>query len=222
MREIIKEEKVQTVNDVQLKDLYDAACKTEQQIINLSIASMSFSNPQIKKSVVALKSQASQLTQLIGGAMQIDDNINLGLNQEKPVLDGPDNDSEKIIESVSNLMKVLNFTKSQATSLFETFDFKKDVIEKQDKNDEEGEREIDMTESFKNINNGELKNISFDNFKNDVVKTLNEAKLGSNKNSIYLMIVDDISNSRNIKEINEGFNKLYDYADEKNIEIRTK
>lgn len=239
MKQIIKEESVQTVNDVQLKDLFDAACKTEQQIINLAVASMSFSNPEIKKAVTALKSQASQLTQLIGGAMQVDANINLGSDEKKQSLDAP-NPADQIIESL--LMKSLNLTQKQAQTLVETFDFKRDVLDKkddkegdskedkkdEDKKIEEGEKvdetpiveAIDLKEAFKMIPEKGLSSDKFDTFKSKVVKTLTESK-GSYKSSIYLMIEDEIQKSTNIGELNEGFNKLYDFADEKNIIITT-
>ncbi len=241
MKQIIKEESVQTVNDVQLKDLFDAACKTEQQIINLAVASMSFSNPEIKKAVTALKSQASQLTQLIGGAMQVDANINLGSEEKKQSLDAP-NPADQIIESL--LMKSLNLTQKQAQTLVETFDFKRDVLDKKnDEKDAKGEKDeenndekkieegeemsdapivetIDLKEAFKMISEKGLSSDKFDTFKTKVVKTLTESK-GSYKSSIYLMIEDEIQKSTNIGELNEGFNKLYDFADEKNIIITT-
>lgn len=76
---ILKEAENTTVNDEQLMGLYDAAAKTEGQIINLAVAAMKFSNPDIKRAVTALKSQANELVNLIATSMENNNGADLGL-----------------------------------------------------------------------------------------------------------------------------------------------
>ena len=239
MKQIIKEEKTQTVNDVQLKDLYDAACKTEQQIINLSIASMSFSNPMIKKAVVALKSQASSLTQLIGGAMNDTDDINFGAAEEKQDLEA-NPDSEQMIEGVIKGLK----------TIVEKFDFQRDVLDKnkkkdskdkdskdKDSEDENSEdetldesdmsinndvplMEIDMSESYEYMKEGCLSVSNLQAFKDKTVAKLIEAKKNKKVSNTFNNITNSIKEAKDIKNLNECINNLYDYADKNNIVIK--
>ena len=247
MKQIIKEEKTQTVNDVQLKDLYEASAKTEQQIINLCVASMSFSNAEIKKTAVALKSQASQLTQLIGSAMQEADNVNLsapGLPGEGPQdLEAAPGAEQMIGEVVNGLKKIV-----------EAFDFQRDVLDKKkdgkedkkdakddDKKDKEEIKEdempatdtipsiteakedmekVDLKESYKLMTEGTLKSNKFEAFKTNVIKAL-EASKSIASNAKGIAIIESVKKSGDISEINECFNTLYDFADETNIEIIT-
>ena len=237
MKQIIEEEKTQTVNDVQLKDLYEASAKTEQQIINLCVASMSFSNAEIKKTAVALKSQASQLTQLIGSAMQEADNVNLSAPEEGlQDLEASPSSEQMIGEVVSGLKKIV-----------ETFDFKRDVLgkkdEKEEKKDEKPEdkkekdeineddaamnasttavtESVDLKESYKLMKEGSLKSVDFEAFKSSVVKVLESSTpIASKNNGIF--IIESIKRIKDISGMNKCLNELYDFADEANIEIIT-
>ncbi len=207
---------------------------------------MSFSNAEIKKTAVALKSQASQLTQLIGSAMQEADNVNLSA----PGLpgDGGPQDLEAAPEQENLLGEALNGIKK----IVEAFDFKRDVLDKK-KDGDNGEKEddkkdddkeeikedatptvdannttvmenIDLKESYKFMNDGTLKSSNFDAFRTSVVTALLESRVAKEKSTEMingLSIINRIDKSKSITEINECFNALYDFADKNNIEIIT-
>lgn len=165
---IIKEaQSNQTVNDEQLQGLYDAAAKTEGQIINLAVAAMKFSNADIKRAVTALKSQAGKLTELISQAIEGADGIDLGLSGEEDEegmdqngridLNAQQNDNglierkeinESKMKKVMRLVYELGLTQNQAMTLAEKFDpsiFDKNK-KKDDKDDDKKEGEEELKE----------------------------------------------------------------------------
>lgn len=57
------------VNEVQLSDLYSQASKVEQSVIALAEMGVKFSNPDVKRKVLALKTQASEFTTLLSNIL---------------------------------------------------------------------------------------------------------------------------------------------------------
>jgi hypothetical protein len=160
----------QTVNDVQLNDLYDAAAKTESQIINLTTMAVKFSNQQVKQVALALKSKASEFTALL---MEIMDEAHEPIALEKTPLHQDDKSDMGIIESempnstvgptpifevkgpgkmILALMKEHGFTLKEATGFFQQFlleEWEKPWEKKEEKEGEEdAEEKIEESEEM--------------------------------------------------------------------------
>ena len=241
---ILKEAENTTVNDEQLMGLYDAAAKTEGQIINLAVAAMKFSNPEIKRAVTALKSQANQLVNLIATSMENNNGSDLGLvtdDSSMPNMIDAAPSADNMIENtnsngsamnimeakrrqVAKLMYENNLDFNTATQIVEKFDpsiFDKNKDEKEEPKEEELEEavepkdEIDIEKECSTIKEG-LSVRDFSNFKSVLVENLNRKKFGKK----YKAVVEAISNSKSISDLNEAIDHLYNYADANNIKIK--
>lgn len=112
----LKEAENTTVNDEQLMGLYDAAAKTEGQIINLAVAAMKFSNPEIKRAVTALKSQANQLVNLIATSMENNNGSDLGLQTDTAGMMGA-NAAPAPIEAPAPAEDMIESTRTNGSSM---------------------------------------------------------------------------------------------------------
>lgn len=246
---IIKEAESTTVNDEQLMGLYDAAAKTEGQIINLAVAAMKFSNMEIKRAVNALKSQANQLVVLIAGAIEASNGSSLNADPTTVEPEGPQPieqapGADKMIENTQSNGSAMNimeakakavhffvhkgFNLNEAIALAEKFDpsifnKNKEVDKEEDKEEKPVEECNDTMKEADEIVLTECMNIVKDgisvNNMNNFKKSLTEALSIKSFGENYETIVEAIFKATNAETLNEAFNALYDFADENNITI---
>lgn len=207
MKKIILEEQEKTISDEQLRDLYDAACKTEQQIINLNIAAMKTSDIKIKKAAVALKSNSSDFTSLIGLALDgksdvqdVDTRVNLDQPEGELNLLGENKTLGEICEAYNlDISGVTQFILNEATK-------------KQPKS-----KVIDMTGVGRLLTEGRAVS-EYATFNGKVVDALKEADIKGVEGMKPFILEMERATTPELYEIAMG--KLYDFADNNSIEIK--
>lgn len=243
---IIKEAETTTVNDEQLMGLYDAAAKTEGQIINLSVAAMKFSNPDIKRAVTSLKSQANQLVMLIAKSMEDNNGSDLGLMTGDEQEQGPQsiernpspddmiegtqsngsamNIMESKAKKVIGIMKENGITLDEALRLFEKFDpsiFDKNKKKEKadDSDDPDEDADMDISEACEKIKDG-MSTSQIEPFKEVIVKEIEKESVGKNKLPLE-KIKEAFVVAKDVKSINEALASLYNYCDKNSIKIKS-
>lgn len=227
----------ETVNEVQLKDLYLSATKALQTLLNLNNMAMSFSNARIKRKSQSLNSMAFELLKEIEKVM---DNSDVDVDTAS-MLD-QDKSEQKVIESVEpgvqpninesaqkaihTIMHTLNLTKDDAKSLFEAYVFPGSEDKEEDKeeikennsleeslNEEEDldAGDMDLSEAFELVKDDELNESDFEAFQEKIQESVKR----------FPGLLESV-NKMDKFQINSMMNVIYDYADANSITVKIK
>lgn len=218
----------QTVNEVQLKDLYLAATKGLQTLLNINTMAMNFTNPGIKRKAQALNSLAFELVTEIQKVMD-----NSGEQFSTSGMLDQDKSQEKVLESEINdgsntmsmnesvivsILKTLNLSKKEAKKILESYKFESEDMTSEEGNsleealeNEESltEGELDLTEAYSMVEDGQLDENDFGEFQNKIVEACEEHE------DLKESIINMKSN-----QLNEMIKKVYDYADKNSIIVK--
>lgn len=222
----------ETVNDVQLRDLYDNAVKVEQSVISLASTAMKFSNGDLKGAAQNLRDKAFHFTKMVETAMNSANLQGTIEPQEEPVdkavpLEGGVKEGALLDEGVEGWNDASTDKESKFQKVCEALDIdpssirilKEFVVSKKKNNEvEETEEssatnEIDLSGPFTKV----LTDISpeeFQSFKEQVAFLLSE---DSNLESFS----DEILNANTPEEFDNVMNNVYDAADQNSIIIKT-
>lgn len=221
---LIKEE-TQTVNEVQLKDLFITASKTETSIANLSAMAINFSNRTIKRKAKALRTMAFELVTEIQNAMDDTDEVEVSNR-----LDAPKPAEDMIGEAIFKIMKENKLTREQVLSITESYKFesendencKEEIKEENDMGAAEEIMEamelieglddsIDLDEAFDMTTDGNLDESKAEDFHEKIMEAINKPKFKS--------LYESVSKLKDTKNIDALLKTIYDYADKNSIVI---
>lgn len=217
MNDMLKEaESTKTVNEVQLSDLVTAAGKVEQTIIGLATQALQFSDYQIKVSAMKFRSIAHEFFTVLSDTMLAQDKPGQNLDAPVAPLPGEKQPLEKndgdVLESED---AVGNFIEENWKNLVEG--------EKKDTNARKliaeafntaQPKAINLVDAYKMITEGKC---NFFQFKTVVYEAMNEANLGKD----FKTLVNEIKDAGTPSSYETAMNKIYDFADANNIEIKT-
>lgn len=211
---LIKEE--QTVNEVQLQDLYTSASNVEKQVISLADMAIKFSNNNVRRMALALKSRAQEFTSTLSTILVGAEEGLEGDTGDKKMLD--QNKDAKIIESMSvkesyTLRKKLGLSESVFNNLkktgkiLEVAKFIKEAEEIEDSEETTENTEVEMpveTAADETEENKEVKEesgvIELNQAYNSIIDGLDEDKF----NMFRDMVVTALENSIDMVEGKTG------------------
>lgn len=240
-RTMLKED--QTVNEVQLKDLYDLSSKTEREIITLVQTAINFSDLAIKNKALALKSQANELVTMIGNQMMqtdlpienveatVEDPAQKVVTEPKQQIEQPSDGT--VIESL-NLKESRGAMIKQLKTLLEALepellldeepveteneiDLEKEEIPTEDVNEEQN-NVIDLSSPFQEIFDA-AETTEFMSFKDNVLQILSASEYASDPE--FMGIITNFEAANDSLQFDQVMTELYDWADNQGIEIFT-
>lgn len=222
-------EETQTVNEVQLKDLYLAATKGLQTLLNINTMAINFSNPGIKRKAQSLNSLAFELVTEIQKVMDNSGEVaptSAMLDQDKAqekvleMQETNDGATMSINENVSKIQAImysLKLTENDAKMLAESYKFESEEKEEDKEsieealNEEDGlfDGDMDLSEAYSMTEEGQLDESKFEAFHEKLKEAVSK----------YSDLHESI-NKMDSKRINEMIDAIYDYADKNSIIVK--
>lgn len=227
--------KEQTVNEIQLNDLYSMASKVEQQVISLAEMAVKFSNNEVKNKALSLKSIANDFSTLLSDiitgesdyGIETDNDLESVPNEKENLEDPNASRKERRMESksvLSTLKRLIESVDSGEEDLFGDENIK--GVEKENKKeillddetdeldlDEESEDEIDLSPFFSSLTDG-LEISKLEELKKELVSIFSDKEGMDNFVKEFESVVD-------VDTLNFALSNLYDYADENGVTIKT-
>lgn len=220
--------KEETVNEIQLNDLYSAASKVEQQVISLAEMAVKFSNQEVKQKALALKSIANEFSDLLSGIItgtnEQEQPTNLEqIPNEKENLDAPQPqeqrvESKTIISTLKKLIESIDLEEDELIDKTPNEEEEKEIllddeVPKENGETTENENNIDLSSIFQSVVNG-LEAEKVNEVKEGIISVL------SSKEGLEDLI-QEFESVVDVETLNFALTSLYDYADENEIEIVT-